>query len=104
MIFRSTAPDIEIPSASVYQYVTRNLNGIDDNKPVFIDAVTGAALTFGAFKRDSRRVAAGLQDKFGLKKGDVVAIFSPNQVKYIQHRRIISKLKVRWTYALNVCL
>ena len=80
MIFRSTAPDIEIPSLGVYQYATRNVNGIDDNKPVYIDAVTGAELTFGALKRDSKRLAAGLQDKLDLKKGDVVAIFSPNQV------------------------
>ena len=87
MIFRSAVPDIEIPSLGVYQYATRNENGIDDNKPVFIDAATGVELTFGAFKRDSKRLAAGLQDKLDLKKGDVVAIFSPNQVKDVQRRR-----------------
>ncbi|CAG8524891.1 1214_t:CDS:10 [Paraglomus brasilianum] len=82
MIFRSAVPDIEIPSLGVYQYATRNVNGIDDNKPVYIDAVTGAELTFGALKRDSKRLAAGLQDKLDLKKGGVVAILSPNQVDY----------------------
>ncbi|CAG8605429.1 3264_t:CDS:10 [Paraglomus occultum] len=82
MIFRSAFPDIEIPSLGVYQYATRNINGIDDSKPLIIDGVTGAEMTFGEFKRDSKRLAAGLQDKLGLKKGDVVAIFSPNQIDY----------------------
>jgi len=82
MILRSTVPDVTIPSLGLYQYATRNENRIDDNKPVFIDAVTGAEMTFGEFKRDSKRLAAGLQNKLGLKKGDVVAIFSPNQVRF----------------------
>ena len=81
MIFRSAVPDIEIPSLGVYQYTTRNENRIDDSKPVYIDAETGAEMTFGTIKRDSKRLAAGLQDKLGLKKGDVVAVLSPNQVK-----------------------
>ncbi|CAG8540944.1 105_t:CDS:10 [Paraglomus occultum] len=82
MIFRSALPDIEIPSLGVYQYATRNVNRIDDSKPVYIDAVTGAELTFGDLKRDSKRLAAGLQDRLGLKKGNVVAVISPNQIDY----------------------
>jgi acyl-coenzyme A synthetase/AMP-(fatty) acid ligase len=85
MIFRSALPDITIPSVGFYQYATQNVNGIDDDKPLFIDARTGNKLTFGALKRDSKRLAAGLQDQHGLKKGDIVLILSPNQVKRVRY-------------------
>ncbi|CAG8829416.1 14221_t:CDS:2, partial [Cetraspora pellucida] len=34
------------------------------------------------FKSESKKFAAGLLDKVGFKRGDVLAIFSPNQVDY----------------------
>ncbi|CAG8763317.1 3679_t:CDS:2, partial [Acaulospora morrowiae] len=39
-------------------------------------------ITFGEFKRDTKRFAAGLHDKAGFKRGDVLTIISPNQVDY----------------------
>ncbi|CAG8772535.1 10276_t:CDS:10 [Cetraspora pellucida] len=67
MIFESKYPDIKIPQTGVYQYVTSNPEQIPDEKPIFIDGVTGKSCTYGEFKHDSKKFAAGLQDKLGGK-------------------------------------
>ncbi|CAG8613767.1 5422_t:CDS:10 [Funneliformis caledonium] len=82
MIFKSRFPDIEIPKIGVYQYATSNPSGIDDDKHIFIDAMTNKKLSFGEFKRDTKRLAAGLVNKVGFKRGDVLAIFSTNHLDY----------------------
>ncbi|CAG8500245.1 5897_t:CDS:10 [Cetraspora pellucida] len=83
MIFKSKRyPDVEIPNVGVYQYVTSNPNKISDDKVIFIDGITDEKVTFGELKRDSKRFAAGLQDKIGFKRHDVLGIFSPNQINY----------------------
>jgi len=87
MIFKSLLPDIEIPSKGIYQYVTSNPNGINDDKIIFIDGITDKKLTYGTLKSNSKKFAAGLIDKAGFKRGDVLAIFSPNQVREIRSWR-----------------
>ncbi|CAG8595755.1 9768_t:CDS:10 [Funneliformis mosseae] len=82
MIFKSRFPDIEIPKIGVYQYITSNPSGIDDEKLIFVDAITNKKLPFGEFKRDTKRFAAGLIHKVGFKRGDVLAIFSLNHLDY----------------------
>ncbi|RIB11180.1 hypothetical protein C2G38_2250325 [Gigaspora rosea] len=82
MIFKSKYPDIKIPQAGIYQYVTSNPNKIPDEKVIYVDGVTGRSYTFGEFKHETKKFAAGLQDKLEFKRGDVLAIFSPNQVDY----------------------
>ena len=64
----------------VYQILTSNTNEISENKPIFFNGLTGDELTFGEFKRNTRRLAAGLINTAGFRRGDVVAIFSTNQV------------------------
>ncbi|CAG8780289.1 14720_t:CDS:2, partial [Racocetra fulgida] len=66
-------PDIEIPSVGVYQYVISNPYNVPDNKDIFIDGITDERVTFGELKRDSKRFAAGLQDRIGFKRGTVTA-------------------------------
>lgn len=80
MIFKSLLPDIEIPAMGIYQYVTSNPNGISDDKVIFTDGITDKKLTYGELKSNSKKLAAGLIDKAGFKRGDVLAIISPNQV------------------------
>ncbi len=87
MIFKSPYPDIEIPVKGVYQYVTSNPYGISDDKVIFTDGTTDKKLTFGTLKSNSKKFAAGLIDKAGFKRGDVLAIFSPNQVREIRSWR-----------------
>ncbi|CAG8611492.1 14525_t:CDS:10 [Dentiscutata erythropus] len=82
MIFKSSYPDLKIPQDGVYQYVTSNPNKIPDDKVIYVDGITGKGYTFGEFKHESKKFAAGLQDVLGFKRGDVLAIFSPNQVDY----------------------
>ncbi|CAG8779672.1 21591_t:CDS:10, partial [Dentiscutata erythropus] len=82
MIFKSKYPDFEIPKIGIYQYVTANPNNISDNKPIFVDGITDEKATFGELKRNSRRFAAGLQDKIGFKHHDILGIISPNHIDY----------------------
>jgi 4-coumarate--CoA ligase len=77
MIFSSNFPDIEFPRIGVYQYITSNPYGISDDKVIFIDGITDEKLTFGQFKSNSTKLAAGLINKIGFKGGEVLAVFSP---------------------------
>ncbi|GBC04838.1 hypothetical protein RclHR1_00590024 [Rhizophagus clarus] len=76
MIFKST--NIDIPVKGVYQDL---LNEANDNA-TFIDSTTGESLTLDKLRSDSKKLAAGLIDKLGFKRGDVLAIFSPNKIDY----------------------
>ncbi|KAF0560713.1 acetyl-CoA synthetase-like protein [Gigaspora margarita] len=82
MIFESKYPDIKIPQVDVYQYVTSNPERISDDKIIYVNGITGKGYTYGEFRHESKKFAAGLQDKLGFKRGDVLAIFSPNQIYY----------------------
>ena len=76
MIFRSTFPDVEIPSGSFPEFFfesTRHLAG----KPALIDGTSGRSLSFAGLEQLSRRMAAGLAAR-GFSKGDVLAVLSPN--------------------------
>ena len=80
VVFKSKIPEIEIPSIGIFQYIFSNPNKISDDKAVFIDGTTDKKLTFAELKSNSKRFAAGLQDKINFKHGDVLSIYSPNQV------------------------
>jgi long-subunit acyl-CoA synthetase (AMP-forming) len=82
MVFKSSMPDTNIIIKGVYQSLVNDTNGISDNKQVFIDGPTGRTLTYGKFRSSTKRFAAGLID-IGFKRGDVLAIFSTNQVRKI---------------------
>ncbi|CAG8494782.1 25004_t:CDS:10 [Dentiscutata erythropus] len=82
MIFKSKYPDVTIPQVGIYQYVISNPKKISDDKVIYVDGITGKSITYGEFKHESKKFAAGLQDKLDFKRGDVLAIFSPNQVDY----------------------
>ncbi|CAG8765769.1 18376_t:CDS:2, partial [Racocetra fulgida] len=58
---------ITIPQVGIYQYVTSNPNKIPDDKDIYVDGITGRSYTFGEFKHESKKFAAGLQDKLGFK-------------------------------------
>ncbi|CAG8813598.1 7103_t:CDS:2, partial [Racocetra fulgida] len=58
---------IKIPQVGIYQYVTSNPNKISDDKIIYVEWITGKSYTFGEFKHESRKFAAGLQDKLGFQ-------------------------------------
>ncbi|KAL6911281.1 hypothetical protein ACP4OV_000086 [Aristida adscensionis] len=46
--------------------------------PAFVDAATGAALSFAALRRAALALASGLRLGLGLRRGDAVLVVSPN--------------------------
>jgi acyl-CoA synthetase (AMP-forming)/AMP-acid ligase II len=80
MIVRSPKQDIVIPDTSFTPYVLRKAGQLA-NKPALIDGVSGRAYTYGEMDAIVHRLAAGLALR-GFRKGDVLAIFSPNCPEY----------------------
>jgi len=80
MIYRSTAPDIEIPDVMLPEFVLRDAAARGD-KPALIDMPSGRTITYAALDALSRGVGAGLRAR-GLEPGQVVGIFAPNLPEY----------------------
>ncbi|KAG0200123.1 putative fatty-acid--CoA ligase FadD10 [Mortierella sp. GBA30] len=80
-IYRSHLPDRVVPYMNAYSFVVSNPNETSDSHPVLFDALTKQVIRYGEWKRDTRRWATGLQS-IGFKRGDVLALFSFNQVDY----------------------
>jgi acyl-CoA synthetase (AMP-forming)/AMP-acid ligase II len=78
--FASPYPDVAIPDLSVPDFIL----GSNTDRPdavALIDGMRGDQLTYGQLAGYVDRVAAALHER-GLRKGDVVAIFSPNTAWY----------------------
>ncbi len=80
MIFRSPFPDVTIPDVPFAPFVLRHAERLS-TKPALIDGVTGRAYTYGQVEDTARRCAAGLARQ-GFRKGDVMALYSPNLLEY----------------------
>jgi acyl-CoA synthetase (AMP-forming)/AMP-acid ligase II len=80
MIHRSPWPDVAIPRTSYGDFVFADTDGWAD-RPAFIDGPSGRTLTHGQVRASAHRVAAALVQR-GLRKGDVLAIASPNLPEY----------------------
>jgi acyl-CoA synthetase (AMP-forming)/AMP-acid ligase II len=80
VVLASPFPDVEIPNLSVPEFVL----GANRDRPdavALVDGMRGDSITHGQLAGYVDRVAAALQEK-GLRKGDVVAVFSPNTAWY----------------------
>jgi acyl-CoA synthetase (AMP-forming)/AMP-acid ligase II len=80
MTVKSTSPDVTIPDVSITEYVLRHAARLGD-KPALVDGPTGRTLTYGQLAGGVRSAAAGLARR-GFRKGDVLAIYSPNLPEY----------------------
>ncbi len=80
MIFRSPYREVTISEQPLAEFVLRRAADLPD-KPALIDAATNRAMTYGELAEAVRRVAAGLHAR-GMRKGDVLALFSPNLMEY----------------------
>ncbi|OAP59373.1 hypothetical protein AYL99_06671 [Fonsecaea erecta] len=80
-IYRSPYPPVKLIDSDLLTYLFSNPKNTPDDKPIFIDAVTGAHRTYGDIKRRSRSLAHGLRE-LGVKPKDIVALFSPNSIDY----------------------
>jgi acyl-CoA synthetase (AMP-forming)/AMP-acid ligase II len=76
----SPYPDIEIPDVALTDFI---LGGNADRQDAvaLVDGMRGDQLTYGQLAAYVDRVAAALHER-GLRKGDVVAVFSPNTAWY----------------------
>nr|KAK5449142.1 hypothetical protein LTR18_002231 [Exophiala xenobiotica] len=80
-IYRSSYPPLEDINSDLVTYLFSNPKGTPDDKPIYIDANTGAARTYGEIKRRTRSLAHGLRE-LGVKPRDVVAFMSPNSIDF----------------------
>ncbi len=80
MVFKSPYNDVRIPVVGLPQFVYEHALSYGD-KPAMIDGFSGRTLTYAQLYGGVRRVAGNLA-KRGLKKGEVVGIYSPNLPEY----------------------
>jgi acyl-CoA synthetase (AMP-forming)/AMP-acid ligase II len=80
VIFRSPFPEVTVPDVSVTSLVLQRALELGD-KPALVDGPSGRALTYRQLADAVRQTAAGLARR-GLRKGDVLAIYSPNLPEY----------------------
>ena len=76
MIFKSPHAPVTIPELTVTEYVLRRAAELGD-KPALIDGPSGRTYAYGQLPGLIKRLAAGFA-KNGVKRGDVLAIYSPN--------------------------
>ncbi|KIW93950.1 uncharacterized protein Z519_05265 [Cladophialophora bantiana CBS 173.52] len=80
-IYRSSYPTVELIDSDLLTFLFSNPRNTADDKPIFIDAITGAYRSYGDIKRRTRSLAHGLRE-LGVKPKDIVALFSPNTIDY----------------------
>ncbi|MER5867599.1 AMP-binding protein [Kitasatospora sp. NPDC002040] len=80
MAFRSDYPDIEPLDLPIHDAVLGGIAAHAD-LPALVDGVTGQSISYAQLDGASRRFAAGLAEA-GVRKGDVIALYSPNTVAY----------------------
>ncbi|HZT59892.1 MAG TPA: 4-coumarate--CoA ligase family protein [Pyrinomonadaceae bacterium] len=81
MIFRSPFPDVSIPDVSLTEFVFGGAARFAD-KPAIVDGVSGRTTTYAQLVEAISLAASGLARR-GLRKGDVLAILSPNTPDYV---------------------
>jgi len=80
VIHKSPHPEVEIPDVSLTALLFERARRFPD-KAALIDGPSGRSYTYGQWAAAVRRAAAGLARR-GFKKGDVLAIYSPNLPEY----------------------
>jgi len=80
MIHRSPRPDVAIPDTPLTPFLLERAER-HARRTALIDGSSGHSYTYAQWARAVRRAAAGLARR-GLRKGDVLAIYSPNVPEY----------------------
>jgi acyl-CoA synthetase (AMP-forming)/AMP-acid ligase II len=76
MPYRSPYPDITVPDVNLFDQVFRHAATRPD-AIAMADGLTGRTITYGSLLEQIRQTAAGLAAR-GIRKGDVVSLWSPN--------------------------
>lgn len=79
MVFKSPFPDVEIPKVDLLTYLFPPGKTLS-TKPLWIDSKdTSISLSPAQLLQWVKRLAVGLE-KSGVKRGDVVMIYTPNHI------------------------
>jgi acyl-CoA synthetase (AMP-forming)/AMP-acid ligase II len=90
MIFQSPFPDVQIPETPLHEHVFLNADQFAD-KPAIVEGTTGRRITYAQLRDSVRRTAVGLARR-GFRKGDVLAVLSPNVPEYAVAFHAVSTL------------
>lgn len=80
MVHRSEYEDVAVVDQAIHDAVLGNAAARGDT-PALVDGVAGTTLTYAQVDQFHRKIAAGLAEA-GVRKGDVIALHSPNTVAY----------------------
>jgi acyl-CoA synthetase (AMP-forming)/AMP-acid ligase II len=80
VVIRSPFPDVDIPDVSLTDFVLARAAELGD-KPAFIDASSGRAITYTELAQSVRAAASSLAQR-GFGKGEVFAHYAPNSPEY----------------------
>ncbi|ORZ13198.1 hypothetical protein BCR42DRAFT_419377 [Absidia repens] len=85
VIYKSSCHPVDIPKLDIFSFLfTPNdqNSSISHDRPLLIDAETGKTFSYAQVRSLSRKLATGWKENVGLTKGQVVAVFAPNQVDH----------------------
>ncbi|KAG2207372.1 hypothetical protein INT47_006847 [Mucor saturninus] len=85
VIYRSTVPSVPIPNIDLFSFIlgSNEYNQTKDlNTPLAIEGETGKSLSWNDIREQSSLLATGWTQNVGLKQGDIVAVFAPNQLDH----------------------
>ena len=81
MSFASPFPDVEIPAASVYEYLFGNIDDADADRIALVDAKSGRESSYRDTVAQIDAFAGALADR-GIGVGDVVGLLAPNSTAF----------------------
>ncbi|MET7935974.1 4-coumarate--CoA ligase family protein [Streptomyces sp. NPDC005322] len=81
MTLHSEYPDVPPVDLPIHEAVLARATVRFGDRTALVDGVTGAGLSYGELDRATRRIGAALAEA-GVRKGQVVALHSPNSVMY----------------------
>ncbi|CAO3614649.1 unnamed protein product [Mucor hiemalis] len=85
VIYKSTVPSVPVPNVDLYTYLLADneYNALrNKDAPLTIDGETGKTLSWNQIKKEAGLLATGWTENVGLKSGETVAVFAPNQVDH----------------------
>ncbi|SCK07492.1 4-coumarate--CoA ligase family protein [Streptomyces sp. WMMB 322] len=81
MIFRSEYPDVPVVDEPIHDAVLSRSATEHGSRTALVDGLDGSTLTYAQLDAFTRRIAAALAEA-GLRKGDVLALHSPNTLAF----------------------
>ncbi|CAI4212002.1 unnamed protein product [Parascedosporium putredinis] len=85
IIYRSdVSPFNEFENLSIPQWMSQyNPDAVLADKVVHSDDFSDQVITYGSLRRDAARIAWGLQNKLGVREGDIVLALVPNSNDFV---------------------